>query len=241
MTTPIPAELAPLMTDSFPPQRKFSYRREAWSHWLSEIPGAAEAIRTFPDMLDRPAVAQIFTSMWPGNIAGAFVGVMIWGYGSDNRGPSRTLAILTQQTNPRGAQVDPLVVDRLRTSVETVRSAGPREAYAYLNNAPGKISGLGPSFFTKWLYFASVSGPAGVAGAAPILDKLVINWLANLEPGIEIQYARTPDYSRYVELLTGWGEPFGLGPAEVEERVFRLLRNDGAVRAGAGVDDQSQL
>lgn len=240
MITPIPAELVPLMTDSFPPQRKFAYRREAWFRWLGEIPEATEAIKTFPDMLDRPAVAQIFKSLWPGNISGAFVGMMIWGYADDNRGPSRTLAILTQQTDPRVAQVDPTVIDRLRTSVGIVRSAGPREAYAYLNNSPGKIPELGPSFFTKWLYFASVSGPAGVAGAAPILDDLVINWLANLDPTIEIQYARTPDYRRYVEMLSAWGEPFGLGPAEVEERIFRLIRNDGAIVANTETDAQSR-
>lgn len=240
MITPIPGELGPLMTDRFAPQRKFAYRREAWLRWLGELPEATEAINTFPDMLNRLAVAQIFKSLWPGNIAGAFVGMMIWGYADDNRGPSRTLAILTQQTDPQVARVDPTVIDRLWTSVRIVRSAGPTEAYAYLNNAPGKIPELGPSFFTKWLYFASVSGPDGVPRAAPILDDLVINWLANLDPSIKIRYARTPDYRRYVETLSAWGEPFGLGPAEVEERVFRLIRNDGAIAANTEVDTQSR-
>ena len=149
MSHPLPSALAPLMTKDFPPQRAFHYPLDNWLAWLGGIPEAIEAIENLPPAVDRPTVARAFESLWPDNIPGAFVATMIWGYGTVNRGPYRSAEILTQATEPKGAPIDTSVTDRLRTSVEVVRTNGPGDAYEYLNNDPGKIRGLGPAFFTK--------------------------------------------------------------------------------------------
>lgn len=75
-------------------------------------------------------------------------------------------------------------------------------------------------------------GESTAAAAAPVLDALVLRWLASR--GVLLRAGYTDDYARYVELLGSWGEPHGLTPAEVEEGIFRATRDDGA--SGASVD-----
>lgn len=234
-----PANLVALMNQDFAPQRPFPYPRDSWYAWMGGIPEAITAIDSVPEALDRQAVTEVFESLWSGNVPGAFVVAMIWGHGRSNYGPYRTASVLAQTDRPMGEPIDPSVTERLRTSVEIVRSNGPGDAYEYLNNSPGRIKGLGPAFFTKWLYFASAKGPAGDVGVAPILDALISNWFAELEPPVRLRYARTPDYRQYVELLTEWGRPYGLGPAGVEERIFRLIRDDGRDTPISESDDDS--
>lgn len=234
-----PPNLVALMKQDFAPQRPFSYPREAWRSWLKGIPEAVKTIDSLPEALDRQIVTEVFETLWPDNVPGAFVAAMIWGHGSSNYGPYRTAKVLTQSARPKSEPIDSSVTARLRTSVELVRSNGPGDAYEYLNNSPGRIKGLGPAFFTKWLYFGSAKGPAGNAGAAPILDALISNWFAELEPPVRLRYARTPDYRQYVELLAEWGQPYGIGPAGVEERIFRLIRDDGLDTPNSESDDDS--
>ena len=62
--------------------------------------------------------------------------------------------------------------------------------------------------------------------SAPVLDALVIEWLAS-HGGPSLRAGYTVDYAQYVETLRSWGAPHGLGPANVEERIFRLIRDDG--------------
>ena len=90
----------------------------------------------------------------------------------------------------------------------------------------GLIGGLGAAFFTKWLYFITARGDAASVSAAPVLDVLVISWLAS-HGGPALRAGYTDDYARYVETLKSWGAPHGLTPVDVEERIFGLIRNDG--------------
>lgn len=105
--------------------------------------------------------------------------------------------------------------------------------YRFLNTQDGKISNLGPAFFTKWLYFVTADGSVdGGPQAAPILDVLVLNWLRT-KADLRLRTGWTVDYETYLDLLTTWGKPYGIHRAGVEERIFRLIREDGVADSDA--------
>lgn len=224
MTT-TPVDLEPLLSGHLPPQRAFRYSPDHWRAWTGHLDGVGEVLEGLPPALDRATTATVVNNVLTGQVAAAFAVAMIWGHGTSGYGPYRTAAVLTASRRPAGLPLSPAVEDRLRESATVARDRGPVEGYRYLNNSPGKIAGLGPAFFTKWLYFVTVRGSMGTASAAPILDALVLGWLA--ARAVPLRAGCTDDYARYVELLGSWGKPHGLAPAEVEERIFRLIRNDG--------------
>lgn len=226
-----PEELAQLLQEGHVPQRAFGWPRPRWRRWLQGVDGSDDFLTRLPDALDRRTTAAVVQNhLTDGQVASAFVAAMIWGHGYAGYGPYRTACVLTGRSAPRGAPADAAVLDKLYASAEWVRDPGPVEAYRYLNNE-GKVSGLGPAFFTKWLYFTSASDPYGPQ-AAPVLDQLVTTWLDH-HADVRLRYARTDDYARYLALLHSWGEPHGRTAVQVEEAIFRLIRDDGAVRSEA--------
>lgn len=224
MTT-TPVDLEPLLSGHQSPQRAFRYSPDRWRAWTGHLDGVGELLDGLPPALDRATTATVVDDVLPGHVAAAFTVAMIWGHGTSGYGPYRTARVLTGSRRPDGLPLSLAVEDRLRESATVAREGGPVEGYRYLNNAPGKIAGLGPAFFTKWLYFVTARGSAGAASAAPVLDALVLRWLAGR--GVPLPAGSTEHYARYVELLGSWGKPHGLAPAEVEERIFRLIRSDG--------------
>lgn len=196
MTASPPPALRDLLTQSLAPQRPFAYPRSAWLRWTGDLPHVAETIASLPDAVDRGVVARAIESLLQRDeVVPAFVAAMIWGYGSSNYGPSRTARILAGATTSGVT-----ATGALAESARIVRSdGGPVEAYRYLNN-DGHLEGLGPAFFTKWLYFATARGPERSARAAPVLDALVIRWLRR-EAGVALRYGKTADYQIYVDLL----------------------------------------
>lgn len=222
----VPRELEPLLSGEHHPQRGFSYPAERWRGWAGHLEGNGRVLGALPRELDRRTAARLVEGLLPGDVVGAFTVAMIWGHGTSGYGPYRTARVLTADSSPRNARVSPGVRSRLGESVEVAQEGGPVEGYRFLNNHPGKVGGLGPAFFTKWLYFVTARGDAGSATAAPVLDALVIAWLAS-HGGPSLRAGYTDDYARYVETLRSWGAPHGLAPANVEERIFRLIRNDG--------------
>ena len=222
----VPRELEPLLAGEHPPQCGFSYPFERWREWAGHLEENGPVLGALPRELDRRTVALLVDGLLPGDVVGAFTVAMIWGHGTSGYGPYRTARVLTAARSPMGAPVSPGVRSRLGESIEVAREGGPVEGYRYLNNRPGKVDGLGPAFFTKWLYFVTARGDAGSANAAPVLDALVIEWLAS-HGGPSLRAGYTVDYAQYVETLRSWGAPHGLGPANVEERIFRLIRDDG--------------
>ena len=89
-----------------------------------------------------------------------------------------------------------------------------------MNNA-GRIKYLASAFFTKWLYFVAALTSADDLNAAPILDDQVREWLEK-HAGVILDISRTPDYQRYFDALTGWGEIYGRTPVHVEKAIFGL-------------------
>ena len=98
----------------------------------------------------------------------AFVAAMAWGFRPNSYGPFRTnemLKNISGETQRRDARTILLeVFDELKSG-----SGKPIDAYVKLSR---KITGLGPAFGTKFLYFASREDDR-----APILDAVVANWL----------------------------------------------------------------
>lgn len=221
---PPPPELVELMEQPFPPQRAFGYDPEKWLKWLGDIPGATDAINSLPDAVDRDIIRQAVSDLENDNLAGAFIAVMIWGHGTVGYGPYRTLQVLSDNFRD-GKKLSDAVVGRLQDSISVAREQGSVAGFSHLNN-DGKLRGLGPSFFTKWLYYITATGPQGEDGAAPILDDEVINWI-NDNAGEQLKYKRTPSYERYLDLVTAWGAPYDLSPVDIEERIFRIIRDDG--------------
>jgi hypothetical protein len=71
------------------------------------------------------------------------------------------------------------------------------------------------------------AGDAASEAAAPVLDALVIKWLGKTA-GVVLRPGYSDDYARYADLLGSWGALHGLTLVQVEERIFRPLRDDGA-------------
>jgi hypothetical protein len=49
----------------------------------------------------------------------------------------------------------------------------------------------------------------------------VREWLEK-HAGVILDISRTPDYQRYFDALTGWGEIYGRTPVQVEKAIFGL-------------------
>lgn len=222
----VPRDLEPLLSGEHTAQRSFSFPVARWRSWTGHLERNGPMLDALPAELDRRMTARLVEDLLPGDVTAAFTVAMIWGHGFSGYGPYRTAKVLTAAPSPRTAPVSTVVRDRLGESVEVSRQRGAIEGYRFLNNGTGKIAGLGPAFFTKWLYFVTARGQASAAAAAPVLDALVMSWLG-AHAGVLLRPGYTDDYARYVETLTAWGAPHSLAPADVEERIFRLIRNDG--------------
>jgi hypothetical protein len=134
------------------------------SHWLSVTSWPA----TFPDRRTTAGRATVSradvvtavrsasrTESW----AEAFVATQVWGYGLTGYGPTRTHRVLAQ---PRAEAV-------IAEAVSLLRTQGALAAYEKLTT----LHGLGPAFFTKFLYFAGLALP-DVPGPRPlILDSVL--------------------------------------------------------------------
>lgn len=147
--------------------------------------------------------ADVFTLLWR---------ALAWGSGSHLRQNVRRLNSVAADV-PRA--------ERLLTTAMTLSRDDPVGAYAVLR--PGirnEIGALGPSFFTKFLYFAGGGEPSH---PCLILDRVVATALrercgwASLHP-IGPWPANT--YGRYCELLGRWARRHDRSPDEIERTLF---------------------
>lgn len=217
-----PADLVHLMETPFKAQQAFSYPRESWNRWLGHLDGLRPVIEKLPDSLDRPTVTSLVGQYAPTEPVAAFVPAMIWGHGNSGYGPFRVARVLTQSKTPLEAGLDDSVALKLADGYRAAVENGAVCGYYRMNNG-AYIKHLGPAFFTKWLHFATAANASDPSEVAPILDQLVLNWLRKHD--VRVKPGRTPGYETYVSILSTWGKPHDLGPAQVEERIFRLIRD----------------
>ncbi|MFB7043088.1 MULTISPECIES: hypothetical protein [unclassified Streptomyces] len=150
-----------------------------WPSRLAPVTGTgdaevsrAEVAAAVADALEREAFreALIATYVWGKGKRG------IWG----ESGPSTLHKILSADGLDAA----------LAEAVTTLREAGAREAYAGLL---GRGNGLGPAFFTKFLYFAGQSLPTAQGPAPLILDRVLAGRLHHLAAAVGRETGIDPD------------------------------------------------
>jgi hypothetical protein len=227
-----------------PQQQGVQYLPWRWAEWLTGIDTVTLPLEDARATITRSEMCTFVDDHVDERPVDALVTVLQWGYGVGGRGPSRARKILTGGVHDaaRTRPADPTVATRLAASADTVRTRTPREAYAQMAYGDGKIAGLGPAFFTKWLYAVSAKGDPRNPAALPVLDGLVQNWISR-ETGNRLRYGRADDYARYVDLLDEWTS---LAPqttrVDVELAIFTLereRRNRTGKTPHAPAEDQS--
>ncbi len=179
--------------------------RQRWWHdaIISRgLPGAPPSVSTLTRADVWAATDDVFTLLWR---------TLAWGSGSQLRQNTQRLNSI-KDDRPRAEELLLQAADEARRD--------PARAYAVLR--PDKhnlIRALGPSFFTKFLYFAG--------GGAPdhpclILDRVVATALR--ECGWTSLHRAGPwpadTYERYCALLARWAGEQGRAADELERSLF---------------------
>ncbi|MFD5827445.1 hypothetical protein [Lentzea sp. NPDC060358] len=116
--------------------------------------------------------------------------------------------------------------ERLLTRAAELSRHDPAAAYALLRpGGHGAIRSFGPSFFTKFLYFA---GGGADEHPCAILDRVVAGVLRDRCGWTSlVPYGGWPaeTYERYCGLLARWGREHGCTVAQVEYFLFRSGRS----------------
>ncbi|WP_396136738.1 hypothetical protein [Arthrobacter sp. AB6] len=211
-------------------QGSFPWIRDKWREHMHDLPDVLRTLDQLPDRVDRQSTrAVVLSELAQGRVLSAFIPAMVWGWGTTGLGPVRTRWALTQIDNRSDdalqLPVDPTVAERLDAGARAVRKDGPLGAFRLMNNA-GRIKHLGPSYFTKWLYFSSALQGPDDAAAAPILDKRIVDWLRE-HADISLDADKSPSYADYLELLTDWGDQYGRTRVQVEKAIFKLATGRG--------------
>jgi hypothetical protein len=222
MEPKLPPLLAEVLAKQPLPQRAFRWMPAGWRKEMHDLPEVLQVLDLLPESVDRTTVRTVvLAELDGGRVLPAFVSAMVWGYGDAGYGATRVRWVLTGvKADAHNAAVRGDVAGLLRTAAEVVRAQGPVEGFRYMNNA-GRIKYLASAFFTKWLYFASALTSADDPNAAPILDKQVHDWLKQ-HASMTFDISRSPDYQRYFDVLTVWGENCGRTPVQVEKAIFGL-------------------
>lgn len=146
-----------------------------------------------------------------------YVGICGWGTGTKAQRVARCVKPLYQH----GA------VAALGRAYEAAQSQNPVAAYKRLNTwSEDRIKYLGPSFFTKWLYFSAYDASQSTQVDKPlILDAHVASAM-----GWKAAGWGSSDYGRYLETVAqvreAWRHP--TEPHVIEYALFQLGRADAA-------------
>jgi hypothetical protein len=228
---PVPEPLAGLLSSSYRPQQSFPWSRKPWVERMHDLPDVLKLLEALPERIDRQQVAEmVCAELEEGRVLPGFVATMVWGWGDKGgRGAVRARWILTGVAGPgklvSSLPVDPSIAGRLHLGAKVVRDLGPVEGYREMSN-DARIKHLGPSYFTKWLYFTSAGLEAEGATVAPILDDQIIKWLGKTA-SIWFKPGSTQAYSEYLDLLIRWGKLYSRSPVQVETEIFRLATGRG--------------
>lgn len=226
-TPSIPSPLADILMAKDAPQGSFPWIPSSWKEQMRDLPEVVTVLDQMPERVDRESTRELVLSqLKSGRVLGAFVGAMVWGYGTYGYGPVRTRWILTgTKTNPLEATVLPSVAERLAAGATFVRENGPIEGFRFMNNE-NRIKYLGAAYFTKWLYFTSATTSATDGNASPILDARAAEWMLS-EAGLSLDTGRTSSYERYVQILNEWGHEYDRTAVQVEKAIFGLATGRG--------------
>ena len=217
-------ELPPFLSETVAPDRNASVLRQTvsfnprtWKRWLSPELWPAE-LELLPivgrfHQIDREDVFRLSTAVGtPAGAVRSYVATCVWGTGTAGVGVAR-------RARPLLAHDD--AGERLLKAIETLRVDGAVAAYERLQKGgDAHLTGLGPGFFTKVLYFAGWGAPAGPRPL--ILDRYVVLAL-NEQAGFNwrMNWNWTADqYARYLETAANWADAWGTTADVVERALF---------------------
>ncbi len=109
---------------------------------------------------------------------------------------------------------------RLPEAITVLRGEGPASAYKALSRHQRLwVPGLGPSYFTKLMYFSGY-------GAKPHMSQPLImddNVIAGLLKVTGQRWEASPEhYIRYIDLAKDWAYEFDTDPDVIERRLFDI-------------------
>ncbi|MFF0435417.1 hypothetical protein ACFYU9_24720 [Streptomyces sp. NPDC004327] len=181
------------------------YVTGAGDHTVMYVPARWSGIEPWPDGLLRQSHAQT-TEISRAQVAAiareavkderwseAFVASYVWGQGTTGYGPYRLKKILAR----------PHLDVALAEAGTTLLNEGAVAAYRVLY---GSVRGLGPAFFTKFLYFLDQAADAPAASRALILDKKVAGVVRAhaTRVGLEAGLVWAPRAARWTWSGGGW-------------------------------------
>lgn len=158
---------------------------EPWPEGLADRSGVGDAKVSRRDVF-RCAAEAAGRQVWREALVASFV----WGKGKkggfDKRpGPQTVAAVLAPAEQ---------VERNLRAAVAALADRGPGAAYELLAvGGSAHIAGLGPSFFTKFLYFADPNAAAWASSRALILDQRVAARVRGFEAALGAATGLDPD------------------------------------------------
>lgn len=147
-----------------------------------------------------------------------YVAAAVWGTGTSAQGVDRAARVLDDDPSRVGQD--------LAHAAQLQASDGPVAAYGYLHGDGNRIKHLGPSFGTKFLYFAGFDANSHHRQAL-ILDKNVASALVRLDTGDWPDHGwLTEQYARYLDIAHDWAEQWQTPPDVVERALFSIGRAD---------------
>jgi hypothetical protein len=192
-------------------------RRDLWPPELDGL--LASGPGRWP-RVDRRAVFRVGErAAEPLGAARTLVAADVWGTGTRGLGRVRRLRVFDHDADEVG--------DRLAAAVRILGADGPVKAYAYLHgDNRNLIRHLGPSFGTKFLYFAGYDSVPG--GRQPlILDQyvaLALNQMCGLSwPTLGWS---TQQYAEYLNLAHSWASEWHTSPDVIERVLFSVGKAD---------------
>ncbi|MFF4257818.1 hypothetical protein ACFY1L_42190 [Streptomyces sp. NPDC001663] len=175
------------------------------SHAVEYVPARWSGIEPWPDRLSQRSQTQVMKvsraqvaaavraaterEAW----AEALVASYVWGQGKTSYGPYRLKHILAQ----------PSAVPALAQAAAALPEKGAIAAYSGLM---GAVKGLGPAFFTKFLYFLSLAPAPPTNPCALILDQRVARVIRAYATrvGLEIRLTSARAIAAWTWSDSGW-------------------------------------
>lgn len=179
------------LTNVEPDQQGFTFRpdwwaariqHDDWTDWLTRLPEEVSGARRIcrADLFAMPVDE-------PDDLVRLLIGCYVWGAGPQPRLVGRYTQVLRHNDHDR-------VRESLTAAHRVLVTEGAVEAYRSLRGGPNRLAYLGPSFFTKFLYFADRTR------RALILDRFVA---AELRSGLGWDFHRTgwttAEYKRWLD------------------------------------------
>jgi hypothetical protein len=166
----------------------------------------------------------------PMGAAQALVASAVWGTGNAGRGRARRLRIFEGGWTTVG--------EKLAEVTAVLRERGPDAAYGRLHGQVNAVKNLGPSFGTKFLYFAGYDHAPG--GRRPlILDQYVakaLNRLCGWDWPTTQGGWKPAQYTLYLDTAHQWANEWATDPDVIERVLFDIGKSSRlAVSALSGV------